>query len=887
MRSDAQEAALGLLGLTGNIDFTKTTTANAHPTSTSMIPLKRGLSTSAFASSSTSSQPQPHSLANILNDDEFDDVEATTSSETIDCVCGFTYDDGFSVACDKCGTWVHAACFDIAHGNVPEIFKCWKCDSRGGLEKLKEKATRIQRARQRDLDVGTSVTTTEAEKGGSGGSRRRVTSPGIERKRRVSIAAIDGGNPKRRRRLSTGAGTQTLSQSQTHHPQHPHNPQAGAGAGEDEHVDIDEPATNSYVHTDKDFIPHQQTRDRLKRLAQHWRGLTALDGDDELLSSLKGVPLATAPVCLTPDELPGSPQTSLHPLPKSAYSQSLFSSNVDFRVRPPSYTVRTTQPVPSEAFIVPYTSTIIPSTVYLSDPLNSYAHLGMPKPFVHLIGPPLDIALDARLAGNGSRFVRNGCRPNAVLRPVLCRQAQNDRPKSSSPGSTSEETLTFGVFALRDLKAQEEIVLGWEWDDGSVIHQLPALIDSPHLFAPARFEQYRHQMTSMLHALSSTFTTCACGSNATDCALNRLAEFVDGQTPPTPAPSPPSVRDERPMDDDRPTLSRSNIRRVRVDTDLGPLVGVQRGFKTRERVPMSGGMGGVEMDISHSPVPPYLLPAEAGPSGLSRLSGADQTHSEPRESIDQRTRYKGKERFVAECVEMDAEPPSLSHQLKHEGPAQGHSVKKKRSNFSVQATSSSQSNPRPSPNPQGPTSSTSPTVPPRVGEARLPPKLRKRWIHQNAEVLKEAVRPEQHQTYITSSTGDAEMSSAHDRMDVDDEGKDHDTMPPPPLPSTISSPPRPSPINDLPIRMLDPTDVTSPSASFANLSLLVFCPLHPSKWESFFFGSSKPSLTRKHQFAAHSPFPDNTIRSRRGKFDTRLAIRQARSLLPFANTCNV
>ncbi len=104
----------------------------------------------------------------------------------------------------------------------------------------------------------------------------------------------------------------------------------------------------------------------------------------------------------------------------------------------------------------------------------------MPKPFVHLIGPPLDVALDARLSGNGSRFVRSGCRPNAVLRPVLCRLPH------TAGGSSPDETLTFGVFALRDLKAQEEVVLGWEWDDGSVIHHLPALIDSPHMFAYVR-----------------------------------------------------------------------------------------------------------------------------------------------------------------------------------------------------------------------------------------------------------------------------------------------------------------------------------------------------------------------------------------------------------------
>jgi hypothetical protein len=31
--------------------------------------------------------------------------------------------------------------------------------------------------------------------------------------------------------------------------------------------------------------------------------------------------------------------------------------------------------------------------------------------------------------------------------------------------------------------------------------------------------------------------------------------------------------------------------------DLGPLIGKERGFRTREKVPWSGGMGGVEMDV--------------------------------------------------------------------------------------------------------------------------------------------------------------------------------------------------------------------------------------------------------------------------------------------------
>ncbi len=190
--------------------------------------------------------------------------------------------------------------------------------------------------------------------------------------------------------------------------------------------------------------------------------------------------------------------------------------------------------------------------------IKSFLYLaGMPMPYVHLIPPPLSLALDARITGSEARFARSGCRPNAVLRPVLCRRRSDNGkgkekgkakeqhheqrrtqspeaeydptmppprfPASSTNGlvngvssipnnnvsatSTSPTSLTpsnpkatytttssssdnnghdeppedrvsFAIFALRDLKASEEVVLGWEWDDGSVVHQLPALVEA-------------------------------------------------------------------------------------------------------------------------------------------------------------------------------------------------------------------------------------------------------------------------------------------------------------------------------------------------------------------------------------------------------------------------
>ncbi|KAF8950658.1 hypothetical protein BDZ97DRAFT_1933627 [Flammula alnicola] len=138
---------------------------------------------------------------------------------------------------------------------------------------------------------------------------------------------------------------------------------------------------------------------------------------------------------------------------------------------------------------MPYTSSIASSSSY------------MPKPFIHLFGP---------LSTSHSI-------------PAL----------SATKAAAEEGTLSFGVFTLRDLKAGEEIVLGWEWDDGNMVHNLPALLQAPrisHHYSPStptslhEVQHIHNQMLNILHALSSAFTTCACGACAKDWAL-----FIEGQ----------------------------------------------------------------------------------------------------------------------------------------------------------------------------------------------------------------------------------------------------------------------------------------------------------------------------------------------------------------------
>ncbi|KAJ7062228.1 hypothetical protein C8F01DRAFT_955924, partial [Mycena amicta] len=144
-------------------------------------------------------------------------------------------------------------------------------------------------------------------------------------------------------------------------------------------------------------------------------------------------------------------------------------------VMPPNYALHAAAPASPHTLLAKYPSTITPSAAYLRAPANGYAHAGVPKRFVHLVGPPLDVALDARGRGGKGRWARSGCWPNAELRAYVC----GATPSRKGKGRAVEDLLEpeepkthFGIFATRELKEGEEIVLGWEWDDANAVHRM-------------------------------------------------------------------------------------------------------------------------------------------------------------------------------------------------------------------------------------------------------------------------------------------------------------------------------------------------------------------------------------------------------------------------------
>ncbi|KAJ7440597.1 hypothetical protein FB451DRAFT_1415094 [Mycena latifolia] len=109
---------------------------------------------------------------------------------------------------------------------------------------------------------------------------------------------------------------------------------------------------------------------------------------------------------------------------------------------------------------------------------NDYAHVGPPPAFVHLVGPPLHLALDA---GSGRR----------VMGWIWM---------ESGRGAEAEARTHFGLYATGALRAGEEVVVDWEWDDANAVHRVGEVAAGlPPTPTP---NQLVAQLANILHMLS-------------------------------------------------------------------------------------------------------------------------------------------------------------------------------------------------------------------------------------------------------------------------------------------------------------------------------------------------------------------------------------------------
>ncbi|WVQ68740.1 uncharacterized protein L199_006949 [Kwoniella botswanensis] len=583
--------------------------ASAHPptpTRTSPDPPvktkgKRKRNTTSGSSRRTSSSDHP---AHWLGEE----------NTIIRCICGFTEDDGFTIQCENCGAWEHGICFGYMDAaSAPEQYFCELCEPRpydaAGARQLQMLVQNQQRQDRIAAPPQGEVSQVEKEKEkprSKGGKTKRARTESVldgeldkdkesGKEHSPGVMGPPASKPKRRQPGPKPRAKQnTLESSSTPGPSSSSfkEQQPILEEPEDDYFRI-EPWALEYTPIKENIVRGVLARQIMRNVYKEW-----VDAEEEMVAAKSRAvhnpsglpsPTETGILRLSPDNLFPSPDFHIlaPPVPPIFLSgpdlESLASStsiqivedapsflpltyaeNISkhgIYTRPTIYSVYAEEPINLGSFIGEYKGEIIDCESYRKDPINQYSSLGLPKPHVRSIGPPINLMIDARGYGNDFRFVRSGCHPNVVLRPLLWRSTESESLK-----------LKFGLFASKDIGKKDELVLGWEWDDQHVVHSLRSIVHAAMLndgslaspgfsASPKIISSLSHKIDSVLTHIFGTFTACACVVPGT-CALAQMGQLVE----------PKMMQDG---------LSHANERK-KFRVDLGELVGAVRGWRRRE-----------------------------------------------------------------------------------------------------------------------------------------------------------------------------------------------------------------------------------------------------------------------------------------------------------------
>ncbi|KAJ7794197.1 hypothetical protein B0H14DRAFT_3557770 [Mycena olivaceomarginata] len=233
-----------------------------------------------------------------------------------------------------------------------------------------------------------------------------------------------------------------------------------------------------YVLIDDDIVPDAATQRKSRAYAAQWRGGSALEPSPQQRHTpfVFGAPPPPHP-------------TLLHPCAPSPFAST--SAAAAYTVLPPSYALHATAPAPSQTLLTRYPNTITPKSEYLLPPTNGYAHprirgrrsgsfiLWARRWIWRWMQGAWVVAVLVRESTGRGRWVRSSCWPNAEVRAYVCgggdgrrRVREDERRRRRDREQENEAKTHFGIFATRALRQGEEIVVGWEWDDGNAVHRV-------------------------------------------------------------------------------------------------------------------------------------------------------------------------------------------------------------------------------------------------------------------------------------------------------------------------------------------------------------------------------------------------------------------------------
>jgi hypothetical protein len=555
----------------------------------------------------------------------------TEDSSIIRCICPYDDDDGFTIQCERCFVWQHALCVGISQDNVPEEYLCERCSPRiVFVDQATQRQTIRRRAEEGIRRARSDMDGDDMLSEARDFAVRQVPVPDKSRQmptkhaKRRSIPLDDYGqadvaSQKRtqpKRRMSSIKGKNKPVSTATNH-------ESSAGGntvdnGDDSGFDESyEPWQFEYTPIASNTCGDPSLRDRLLALTnnrnsrrrprrRHRRAATSasLDGSNAVVQFIN------PPHVPEFDRLPKPASTIVKAIPHSSPSffapcsnplgAPLSGGSVSTPYpRPTIHALFSSSAISAGSFICEARGELIALDRYRSDPVNQYSTLGVLKPMVRAVGRPWSLAIDQRLFSNESRFIRSGCHPNAVVKPVVLTRPQggssNASSRATSPGidsdSSAQQRLVFGVFATTDIGRREEIVLPWDWDDDHALHSLPSLLSttSPEDLSTRVIYDVSQRMASISTTLLG-IVSCAC-EKRNDCGVAWMwkiasASFVPNKTGLSRREVFEGILTNGTTKEETEKWKGKTAKGKAKRADLGPLLGIHRGwFKTGETEP--------------------------------------------------------------------------------------------------------------------------------------------------------------------------------------------------------------------------------------------------------------------------------------------------------------
>ncbi|KAI8320939.1 hypothetical protein GQ54DRAFT_305160 [Martensiomyces pterosporus] len=438
-----------------------------------------------------------------------DDSTPDEDQGVIRCICGIDDDDGFTIQCENCLVWQHAVCVGVEQDNVPDEYLCEKCnprkldvkkaieyqkrrldseyrhtkESRRKPKYVSGKARKAEDGSERRKRISdTKQSRTKHTKGMAGRESASPTAARASDHRRDSTAFVDAGYTPVDRNI-LGADVQVLFQSVLSQLAEQRSVVSAAAAS----------VTASPVmgHVENDGALEPQLANGAAPLANSSSGSSKEAKGERTESMDTRGPVNPAPAL--PAVLPMTSDALSSPQPTYTSFVGKEHGQVGLFAR---------ERMERHQYVCEYKGQVILKAAYKEDPKNYYDLLRTTRPHSHF-HPDIDLCVDARRQGSEARFIRRSCKANIALKSIFV------------PGG-GDALIHLGLFTVRDVEPDEELTVGWEWEEG----ELPAVAR----LSPGDAEDYlgRPEGRRMSKVWRQAFNGMSCACPDTQCVVRRL-----------------------------------------------------------------------------------------------------------------------------------------------------------------------------------------------------------------------------------------------------------------------------------------------------------------------------------------------------------------------------